>query len=201
MPLVVVGCSPCGRYIHSECSKNNGDECCCVQGPQEVIARAITATPKRNRPGRPPKDDRILSDPHSTWRKRATTDYPLIAEHPCEWKGLANVGGGKYPIVGCQTGIQQTIHHGPIKIDAVTDFNFNTRDEQKELLKGSNVHKICRRCHAMWHHWNDEPYNVSEYMGLLHDPHRASDELLIQWSDPKTRPTAPEPRITGPRTN
>jgi hypothetical protein len=131
------------------------------------------------------KDGTELIDPKSTWRKRAAIAYPLAKELPCEWQGKANVGGGKYPIVGCKSNNQLDIHHGPVKIEIGIKFDFNQK---------GNVHRICRVCHHLWHHWNDEPYKAEEWMLLPHSPVDATLEQLELWSNSKTRPKAPEPR-------
>lgn len=108
----------------------------------------------------------------STGRKRAAELYPLDRNADCEWRGLANVGGGKHPIIGCLNGKQSNRHHGPDK-DTLNNAN-------------GNVHRICNRCHNIWHEHNDADYDPA----FLHNPKPAELEELLQWDDRKTRPRA-----------
>lgn len=208
-----MGCISCGRNFHYECEASTWtpsvdamdpvlDSCCCKsqrstehEGMVSAIAGAALdgegiggdeAAPK----GRPPKDDATLTDPESTWRKRASMAFPLDRAAPCEWRGLADVGGGKYPIVGCTSGDQQAIHHGPVKItrgfeQAGLPFDFN---------REGNVHRVCARCHNLWHHWNDATYDPAGFSTLEHAPREAIPRELLVWSSPKTRPPAPYPK-------
>ncbi len=108
------------------------------------------------------KSDDDVRDPKSTGRKRAAVLFPLVPESDCEWKGLANCGGGKYPIVGCLEGKQEHRHHGPDK---------NTLNNS-----AGNVHRICDNCHNIWHSQNDPDYDP-ENPGK-HEP-RPADHLEI----------------------
>lgn len=102
------------------------------------------------------KDDSTLRDQQSTGRKRAARWYPLDATALCEWNMKKNCGGGKFPITGCATGLQQARHHGPDK---------NTLNNEK-----GNVHRICHSCHNRWHTLNDDGY----VWGDVHDEHDPS---------------------------
>ncbi len=110
------------------------------------------------------KDNVSVKDAKSTGRKRAAELYPLDPESPCEWQKLANVGGGKYPIVGCMAGLQANRHHGP----------------DKDTLNNSegNVHRICVPCHNLWHAQNDSDYDPTRG----HKPRIATNEELIKWN-------------------
>jgi len=91
------------------------------------------------------KNDINLKDPHSTGRKRAVTLHGHAdPSQPCEWQGKANCGGGRFPILGCLSGVQENLHHGPDK---------NTLNNER-----SNIHKICSQCHNRWHTLNDPDY-------------------------------------------
>jgi len=91
------------------------------------------------------KNDQQLKDPHSTGRKRAVTLHGHAdPTQPCEWQGKANCGGGHFPILGCMSGVQENLHHGPDK---------NTLNNER-----SNIHKICSQCHNRWHTLNDPGY-------------------------------------------
>lgn len=91
------------------------------------------------------KNDQQLKDPHSTGRKRAVTLHGHAdSTQPCEWQGKANCGGGRFPILGCVSGVQENLHHGPDK---------NTLNNER-----SNIHKICSQCHNRWHTLNDPGY-------------------------------------------
>lgn len=175
-----MGCLSCGRFLHDECSNFKDNKCCCKSDK-----KSFTTTPPQATKGRPQKENKEITDPLSTWRKRAAIEYPIESAVYCDWRNKSNVGGGKYPIIGCKDGKQKTIHHGPVKIEHGVEFNFNDP---------SNVHRICERCHHLWHHWNDSPYSAILYMTLPHNPRDATIEELNIWSDSKTRPQAPEPR-------
>lgn len=180
-----MSCVSCGRGLCDECESTIGTESpCCCNGA--ATTQTLPQERKRSK-----KDDGTLIDPTSTWRKRATQEYPLDREAECEWRNLADCGGGKYPIVGCTNGKQQTIHHGPVKIDSDFSYNFNIRTDDN-----CNVHRICTRCHALWHYWNDTPYTPEVYANLHHRPREARPNELIVWANAKTRPVAPEPRMT-----
>lgn len=75
-----------------------------------------------------------MKDVKSTGRKRAALLYPLDKNHPCEWRGKKNCGGGLKPIVGCLDGFQRHRHHGPVKNPV--------HNEQ------GNVHRVCATCVA-----------------------------------------------------
>ena len=108
------------------------------------------------------KRDATLKDQQSTGRKRAARMYPLAPEANCEWQGLANCGGGNYPIIGCVTGLQQSRHHGP-------DKSTSNNDE-------GNVHRICHRCHNRWHAANNKEYDWTSTIVKGHNPRPQSVE-------------------------
>lgn len=83
-------------------------------------------------------------EPVSSGRKEAGRKFPISQGMVCEWKGLANAGGGAVPIVGCPGYPATDIHHGPDK-----NTLHNTPD---------NVHRICAHCHNRWHGANDRFY-------------------------------------------
>lgn len=110
-------------------------------------------------------DDEITT---SAGRKRAAVLYPIDHTALCEWFRKANCGGGKYPIIGCNTGKQAHRHHGPVKD--------TTRNERK------NVHLICVTCHNRWHEANDAFYSEEEYDQDIykHNPREATvDEMMM----------------------
>jgi hypothetical protein len=178
-----MGCLSCGRYLCDECRDVKDNICCCQR--QTKITFAPTPPQGKAPRGRPTKEIDEINDPLSTWRKRAAIEFPVDPTKPCDWRNKSNVGGGKYPIVGCKDGYQKTIHHGPVKIEMGVQFNFN---EQR------NIHRICQICHHLWHHWNDAPYDAQLYMTLPHTPRDATSEELEMWANSNTRPKAPEPR-------
>lgn len=131
--------------------------------------------------GRPRKESEDITDPKSTGRKRAAAMYPLDKLAFCEWRDLANCGGGKNPIIGCATGYQENLHHGPDK----NTLN-NTRSEDD--VKSRNVHKICSKCHNRWHAANDYDYDPS----IPHEPREAVfaerfSRLTQEMSEQKTK--------------
>lgn len=190
-----MGCLACGRVFHDECCDIVDSVCCCqrkARAGRTASTGSGDASSEVATRGRPKKNDALLEDPHSTWRKRATVEFPLNREAFCEWRLLANCGGGKYPIVGCASGKQSALHHGPVKItDGVVGpdgqpYNFNDR---------SNIHLLCGRCHVLWHHWNDTPFDPLGYQALPHEPREATPHEILTWTNSRTRPTAPEPKI------
>lgn len=121
--------------------------------------------PNRKRDSRRKKNDGNLKDPHSTGRKRAVTLHGHAnAELPCEWRGKANCGGGRFPILGCDNGVQENLHHGPDK---------NTLNNERE-----NIHKICSQCHNRWHTLNDPGYEWDGHH-QTHSPRDPEEEDLV----------------------
>lgn len=102
------------------------------------------------------KRDANLKDQQSTGRKRAARLYPLNRESPCEWQGKSNCGGGKSPILGCLSGLQQARHHGP-------DKSVSNNEE-------GNVHRICHACHNRWHSSNNTDYDWNSTTTISHNP-------------------------------
>lgn len=153
------------------CARGITDECNCAAEKASVSAKTLIEAfspdkeenDEKKKIGRPQKVDEDITDPHSTGRKRAATLYPLNRTAFCEWRDLANCGGGKHPIVGCATGYQENLHHGPDK----NTLN-NTRDEDNPTNR--NVHKICSMCHNRWHAANDKDYDPS----IAHNPREAN---------------------------
>lgn len=106
-----------------------------------------------------PKSRRHGSDSQSSGRKEAAKLYPLNEDAPCEWQGLANCGGGDFPIIGCPSevkSIQQARHHGPEK---------NVQNNEV-----GNVHRICHYCHYRWHAKNDKTYDWNAGIWIAHQP-------------------------------
>jgi hypothetical protein len=152
----MAGCIACGRLIHEECPHSKEGKCCCA------------ATKNTEKPITVINDDEPEIKERfsktgigvSAGRKRAAALYEINKDAPCEWRNLANCGGGKFPIVGCLTGKQANRHHGPIK-----DTSHNER---------KNIHLICPPCHNLWHDSNDPHYDESVYAELPHDPRPAT---------------------------
>lgn len=144
-----MACISCGRGFLNEC------EC------EDKDTPVITIT---DSPGRPRKADDEIGV--SAGRKRAAADYEIKENMPCEWRFMANCGGGPLPIVGCLTGVQQNRHHGPDKNTA--------RNEE------GNVHRICAKCHNTWHGKNNREYgpDKSKFAHLLHDPRPMTEKEI-----------------------
>lgn len=185
-----MACLACGQGLHEECTNVLADkECCeatslCLPDIGGLILDIESDSRRTNGNGRrgPYKADADVVDPLSTGRKRAHELYPINPEEPCEWQGRANVGGGKHPIVGCIEGLQQTTQHGPDK---------NTLNNSPE-----NIHRICHKCHNLWHYHNDGDYDPAgpfdgEY---AHNPRIATPLELVNWDKKETRPKAAVPR-------
>lgn len=116
------------------------------------------------------KNDINLKDPHSTGRKRAVTLHGHAnPEEPCEWQGKANCGGGRFPILGCLSGTQENLHHGPDK---------NTLNNER-----TNIHKICSQCHNRWHTLNDPDY---EWDGV-HEHHAPREPEIADVKEDNKR--------------
>ena len=160
-------CFPCRREFHEECVQ--GDPCCC---PEEQAGFSTEKTLV-------PLGEREVGE--SAGRKEAARLYPVNETLACEWKGLANVGGGKFPVVGCIDGLQKARHHGPVKRTTV-----NHR---------YNIHLICTSCHNWWHAKNDKHYKEEEYALLPHKPRPAEPLELVRGN---ASVAMPEPVVTEP---
>lgn len=157
-----MACTACGRFFHNECEI--GCEAC--HGDDDRSVKILTGAR-----GAPLKDPDRVTDPYSTGRKRAATQYPIFKTNPCEWRGKKNCGGGE-PIVGCINGLQKDRHHGPVKNPL--------RNEP------GNVHRICAHCHSRWHAVNDPIYDEAAYDKKPHAPEPA-DELELLANEAKWR--------------
>jgi hypothetical protein len=147
-------CSRCARNLHGACNRGGCNEC---HPTQDKIETSET-TPNDDETEeeviqleRSGKLDSSLVDPQSTGRKRAAKLYPLDKTKPCEWREVLHAGGGLHPIMGCVDGKQQARHHGP-------DYNTLNNDP-------GNVHRICHRCHNVWH-VNNDPDKNEAYLKL-----------------------------------
>lgn len=117
---------------------------------------------KKPRDSRRVKNDMNLKDPQSTGRHRAVAIHGKAdPDEPCEWRGLANCGGGRFPILGCNSGVQENLHHGPDK---------NTLNNER-----INIHKLCSQCHNRWHTLNDVDYEWDGHHPL-HSPKVPSEQ-------------------------
>lgn len=167
--ITTAGCLSHGRGFSEECNTPN----CTGKNFSTASSRSGTAgattieersSIESKQPGRPRKDSDTIRDAKSTGRKRAAVEYPIEDGKSCEWQGLTNCGGGRYPITGCIDGLQENRHHGPDK-DTLNNSN-------------GNVHRICSRCHNLWHARNDK-YTVEELAKTLHEPHKATHQELL----------------------
>lgn len=131
------------------------DEACCCNGEPSTLVAEEDEDDEPRVHSKTYKRDKTLKDQQSTGRKRAARLYPLDRDGDCEWLGLKFAGGGSHPIIGCNSGKQQSRHHGP-------DKNTLNNDE-------GNVHRICHKCHNRWHTRNDESYVAGE-IPKFHDP-------------------------------
>lgn len=168
------GCLLCARELCIECGRcdccsedssslqanggkiSNGKNAASGQNKLDIRSNEFSGGPSRNH-----KPDAAVLDVKSTGRKRAAVAFPLDPTLFCEWRGLANCGGGKFPIIGCINGHQQARHHGPDK---------NTLNNTV-----GNVHRICHNCHNIWHTRNDPNYDPDE----KHNPRPATEQELL----------------------
>lgn len=145
-------CPACYSGSHSDCYHPLFEEenaCCCQKDKNSTDDSGIIPTGESGERGddalvRAIKEASAVTDVESTGRKRAAKAYPLEEGMICEWRNLANAGGGVKPIVGCTVGMAKNRHHGPDK---------NTLNNTE-----GNVHRICAKCHNRWHTENDEYY-------------------------------------------
>lgn len=169
-------CIPCARAFHDECrSTEKTTSGCCCKPEDSVRSESFSdKTPIQlgsvqiSTVGRPPKNDEEISI--SAGRKRAAELYAHeIGENlPCEWRGLADCGGGKHPIHGCISGIRRDIHHGPVKL-------------REGLINNerSNISLICPYCHHRWHASNDPDYDEIVNADLPKNPRAMTTEETI----------------------
>lgn len=177
-----MGCPYCGRFFHDECITDGGCRACHSDDYEFSTAVALVApspvaesehhidvptveSPKRSVGVKSPEQ---VKDPLSTGRKRAAMMYPIFPGKACEWRGKKNCGGGLHPIVGCIEGVQEHVHHGPVK---------NTLRNEP-----TNVHRICATCHNRWHGANNPVYDEELYDTLPHQPQPATD-LELRYND------------------
>lgn len=174
------GCVHCGRGFCEECHLS--DEPCCLE---DLIAERNKQVSRK----RSWKPDDEIKDPRSTMRKRAQKILEDVRGvkigDPCEWRGKANCGGGRHPIVGCRSGTVSHVHHGPDK----NWFNNSP----------SNLHGICHSCHNRWHARNDCCYDPT----IPHNPRPALEDELVLWNDGPSMPrisheNCPEERTQCP---
>ena len=156
-------CNKCSADLHYECialrKEDDPDNpgivlfsCCCIG--KSIEPTIISSTGKeyrdeddveRGNGGRMLKEGENMRDVESTGRKRAAQAAPINPLMPCEWQGLKSAGGGVFPIIGCRDSTQVDRHHGPDK---------GTLNN----AVGTNLHRICKRCHNRWHTLNDPMY-------------------------------------------
>lgn len=133
-----------------------------------------TEPKKKTRDSRRVKNDMNLKDPQSTGRHRAVAIHGKAnPEEPCEWQGLANCGGGEFPILGCTEGVQENLHHGPDK---------NTLNNERE-----NIHKVCSQCHNRWHTLNDPNYQWDGHHSLHSPTNPTEEDIRIDTERWKTK--------------
>lgn len=140
------GCVSCARGFYEECGHAPPIELPQVLGIEKRHGNV--------------KDDSEVTI--SAGRKRAAKAYLVDPTMDCEWRGLANCGGGVHPIIGCINGIQRHRHHGPVK---------NTTHNER-----TNIHLICARCHNTWHAKNDPDYIEDVNEVLPHAPIPVDDK-------------------------
>lgn len=196
-----VGCLACGRFFHNECLDIRADICCCkrtntttpVANPFVAgftFGAAGVSTDDSPTPIGSSDNEGDSEESASDILRRSLLEFPIDRSVACEWKGLADCGGGKYPIVGCANGYQLNLHHSPVKIlSGLMDDDGAPYDFNRE----GNVHRICGRCHLLWHYWNEETYDPVEVLHKPHSPRPATPHELVLWSTGVSRPNAPEP--------
>jgi hypothetical protein len=152
------GCFHAAREFFDECEKY--PECGCVPHGIQAVTDEVKQS---NNLGQ--KDDNAVIDPKSTGRKRAAKMFPLNRSEPCEWQRKRFKLADDSFFVGCSTGLQQNIHHGPNKDTLVNE--------------PGNVWRICSTCHNRWHALIDPSYdwNAPTYFQIVLE-HGVSDEEI-----------------------
>lgn len=145
---------------------------------------------KKNKVGRPPKDDSELGDPISAGRKRAAVVVPASKlGGRCEWAGLKYAGGGPKPIIGCIGRNATDRHHGPDK----STLNNSRPDDGLEFY---NLHVICAFCHNAWHAANDRFYGENGKDDRPADNSEWIPTIEFRQHDPVTRASREELMMT-----
>lgn len=177
----------CIECLAGECYLCLGG-CSCTHSPVESQSETPSPDDERGSTGgrkaRRNKSDNALKDAQSTGRKRAAKLYPFLNNDgdnwndgeeraPCEWRKLANCGGGTKPIIGCLNGTQHARHHGP--------------DKSVVNNEQGNVHRICHGCHNRWHAANNKDYDWNDTTVNSHSPRPMRDEEIIEAMVNETR--------------
>lgn len=138
-------CIACAAEVYAECNNPKYiDEEYFVPCAFVSDSEVEEIEEKRQR-GRPVKEDSELQNAERVGRQRANRIKPISTGDKCEWAMLKYAGGGVEPVIGCMGNPAAVIHHGP-------DKSYLNNDE-------SNLHKLCRDCHAIWHARNDKYYD------------------------------------------
>lgn len=118
--------------------------------------------PQQRKAGRPVAGPNDLGDDVSAGRKRAAMLAPIMTGMLCEWAGLKHAGGGVIPILGCR---DNTIAEAKTTEDAhelgANEAGHRHHGPDKAVLNnavGTNLHRVCSRCHNRWHAINDPFY-------------------------------------------
>ncbi len=193
------GCISCAQGFCWECialnattidDSSNGSECCCnglldpfsfpfAAGYGQRDSESDSTNRERlsgDRRGRPQLADKDVKDPRSTMRKRARKALKDAGRlHPnmrCEWRGLANVGLEKHPIVGCRDGKATEVHH----------INKNTFDNELD-----NLVNICDTCHRRTHSIINPCTPVNNPNARIDYPiaipRKATEDELTEWNN------------------
>lgn len=108
-------------------------------------------------------DPAELTDDTSAGRKRAVVLAPILAGMRCEWEGLKFAGGGPVPILGCRgnrlANAKSTAEAKALGYDEVGHVHHGPDKSVINNAPGTNLHRICTRCHNRWHAANDAHYD------------------------------------------
>jgi len=157
-------CLPCARSFHDECELWDETCCCPKEGTSVSLSETVDIPVQTVKRGRPVQEEIGIS----AGRKRAAEIYgsEMGDDKPCEWRFMANCGGGLYPISGCAMGTRQHIHHGPIK---------NTSHNER-----GNISFICEYCHNRWHAKNNPVYDEEKFALLPKKPRLMTPEECLE---------------------
>lgn len=191
------GCISCSQGFHFECAIEECNDdlvpgtantvvCCCngLLDPWSATSpfgsgrgdSGSDADERDRTRGRRQLADEDVRDPRSTMRKRARAALKAANRlHPnmrCEWRGMANAGLEKHPIVGCRDGKATHVHH----------INKNTFDNELDNL----VH-ICNTCHNRTHGLINPCTSVNNPNARVDYPianvRKATPEEMRLWND------------------
>lgn len=192
-----MSCAACSVGLYEECTRPAPGP---IEGwifPCGLLEEGVAGAVKQRESRFLAPDE--LSDDTSAGRKRAVLAAPILNGMECEWAGLKFAGGGVIPIVGCNGNrIAQMKSTAEAKAAGYDEVGHLHHGPDKSVINnapGTNLHRICTRCHNRWHALNDlfypaqRPHPSIPFIPLepfyYHDPMTVSTkeerELVEKW--------------------